>query len=283
MKSMKHRNIRVHTGKRAAVLAVCGILAAGFCLSGCRDKNKDGNAGKDTKTEVQTFAAASLNNALTEIASIYEKKHSGVKIVLNADSSGTLMTQIQEGYECDIFFSAAEKQMNQLKEDGYIESDTVTNLLRNEVVLITPKGSGTEVTGFEDVTKAANFALAADSVPVGQYSREIFTNLGILDEVLKMEINECANVSAVTAAVSEGSNEIGTVYATDAYSVIDKVDILASAPEGSLSTEVIYPAARVKNQEADDAQKTAADEFFAYLKTEEAKQVFETYLFVINE
>ena len=86
-----------------------------------------------------------------------------------------------------------------------------------------------------------NIALAGEDVPVGQYSREIFKNLGIEDDVNKMEINEGKNVTEVLASVSEGSNEIGIVYATDAASVADKVDIIAEAPAGSLETPVLYP------------------------------------------
>ena len=90
------------------------------------------------------------------------------------------------------------------------------------------------------------------SVPVGQYSREIFENLGITDDVNKMEINEGKNVTDVLASVSEGSNEVGIVYATDAASVADSVDIIAEAPAGSLETPVLYPVGLVEDKEAND-------------------------------
>ena len=149
----------------------------------------------------------------------------------------------------------------------------------NKVVLIKPKGGETKVTGFENITDAANIALAGEDVPVGQYAREIFKNLGIEDDVNKMEINEGKNVTEVLASVSEGSNEVGIVYATDAASVADKVDIIAEAPEGSLKTPVLYPVGLTEDKEASDSEAAAADAFLAYLQTDEALKVFEEYGF----
>ena len=137
----------------------------------------------------------------------------------------------------------------------------------------------TKVTGFENITDAANLALAGEDVPVGQYSREIFDNLGITDEVNKMEINEGKNVTDVLASVSEGSNEVGIVYATDAASVADSVEIIAEAPEGSLKTPVLYPAGMVEDKEASDDDKAAAEAFLEYLQSDEALEVFEKYGF----
>ena len=123
-------------------------------------------------------------------------------------------------------------------------------------------------------------ALAGVVVPVGQYSREIFKNLGIEDDVNKMEINEGKNVTDVLASVSEGSNEIGIVYATDAASVADKVDIIAEAPAGSLETPVLYPVGLTEDAEASESEAAAADAFLAYLQTDDALKVFEEYGFV---
>ena len=231
------------------------------------------------KVNLQVFIAASLKNAMTEIQNNYEVLHPEVEITFNADSSGTLQKQIEEGAACDVFFSAAMKQMNVLNDGGYVLPDSIVQLLENKVVLIKPVGGETAVTGFEDITKAANLALAGEDVPVGSYAREIFTSLGILDQVMAMEINEGANVTAVLSAVSEGSNEVGVVYATDANSVKDSVDIIAEAPAGSLEKPVVYPVGLIKNAEASDAETTAAKEFVAYLQTEDAIKVLEAYGF----
>ena len=81
-----------------------------------QDQEADAGSGEE-ETEIQVFIAASLNTVMTEIAEKYNEEHPNVKITYNADSSGTLLTQIQEGYECDIFFSAAQKQMDDLEAD----------------------------------------------------------------------------------------------------------------------------------------------------------------------
>ena len=221
--------------KKLIAAMMAGVLSAGMLSTGVFA------ADTDLKGEVNTFIAASLSNAMEEIQKDFNETYPDVEILYNADSSGTLQTQIEEGACCDIFFSAADKQMNALVDENLAKKDTVEDILENKVVLIKPKDGETKVTGFENITDAANIALAGDSVPVGQYSREIFDNLGITDEVNKMEINEGKNVSEVLAAVSEGSNEIGIVYATDAASVADKVDVIAEAPADALKTRVRYP------------------------------------------
>lgn len=280
-------------------------LISAICMTGCGTaKSEEGNtknetmvsneeSSKDTKTDekdvlsaanLNVYVAASLNDSMEEIAALYNKSQPNIKINLNADSSGTLQSQIEEaaGTDIDMFFSASTKQMDKLKEEGYIEKDSVTELLKNEVVLISAKGSGTTVTGFKDITNAKNFALAGESVPVGQYTRQIFKNLGIEDAVSKMEINECDNVSAVKEAVAEGSNEVGTVYYSDYYSVKDKVDLIAKADE-SWCDEIVYPVGLVVNPNADNNQKKAADDFINFLQRDEAKAIFEKYMFVINK
>ena len=231
------------------------------------------------KATIYVFVAASLKNSMTTIQEMYSKVQPNVTIVLNPDSSGTLKTQIEEGATCDIFFSAAMKQMNDLNTDGYIESTSIAKLLENQVVLIKPKGSTTLVTSFDTITKAKNIALAGEDVPVGAYAREIFKNLAILDKVMAMEINQGANVTAVLAAVSEGSNEVGVVYATDAASVASKIDIIASAPSTSLTTPVIYPVGLVKNKDASAAQSAAAKDFISYLQKDEVTSIFSGYGF----
>lgn len=226
-------------------------------------------AATGEKTEVYAFIAASLKNTMEKIKEDYEADHPDVTIIYNADSSGTLQKQIEEGAECDIFFSAATKQMKALEDGGFLEDGSVTNLLTNKIVLIKPAGMETKVTGFDNITEASSLALAGEDVPVGQYARQLFTNMGMLDKVMAMEINEGANVTAVLTAVAEGSNEVGIVYATDAASMADKVEIIAEA-DGSQIEPAVYPIGLVKNAEADEAQVKAAEEFKTYLTADEA-------------
>ena len=259
--------------KKLIAAMMAGVLSAGMFSTGVFA------ADTDLKGEVNTFIAASLSNAMEEIQKDFNETYPDVEILYNADSSGTLQTQIEEGARCDIFFSAADKQMDALVDEDLAKKDTVEDILENKVVLIKPKDGETKVTGFENITDAANIALAGDSVPVGQYSREIFYNLGITDEVNKMEINEGKNVSEVLAAVSEGSNEIGIVYATDAASVADKVDVIAEAPADALKTPVLYPVGLIEDKEASEDDTAAAEAFLEYIKSDDAMKVFEKYGF----
>ena len=247
--------------------------------------------------EVQLFIAASLEGAFKEIIPLYNATQPNVKITYNADSSGTLLTQVEEGFACDIFFSAATSQIKTLEDEGYMIAGSRVDLLANKLALITLKGSGTAVTGFADLAKAKSIALADGSVPAGKYTRQLLIKLGVLDgmkeakdyttaDVSKalggVEINECSNVSKVKEAVKEGSNEVGTVYYSDAYSVKDDVDILEVA-DTSLTGDIIYPVCRVNNAAATAAETAAADDFIAFLQTDAVKAIFEKYMFIINQ
>ena len=247
--------------------------------------------------EVQLFIAASLEGAFKEIIPLYNATQPNVKITYNADSSGTLLTQVEEGFACDIFFSAATSQIKTLDEKGYMIAGSRVDLLANKLALITLKGSGTAVTGFADLAKAKSIALADGSVPAGKYTRQLLIKLGVLDgtkeakdyttaDVSKalggVEINECGNVSKVKEAVKEGSNEVGTVYYSDAYSVKDDVDIIEVA-DTSLTGDIIYPVCRVNNAQATAAETAAADDFIAFLQTDAVKAIFEKFMFIINK
>jgi len=252
------------------------------------------DSGKNTgKTEIQVFIAASLNTVMEELAKKYNESHPDVKITYNADSSGTLLVQIQEGYECDIFFSAAQKQMDELEADGLVKEGTRANVVNNQVVVVSLKDSGTKVKGLANLKDAKSIALAGGSVPVGKYTRQALVNQGILEktddpagittkqvsEALGgVEISEQDNVSKVLSAVAEGSCEVGTTYYSDTYGYEDKLDILETVGY-DLTGDVIYPIAQVVNQEADDVQSDAAADFMAYLLSDEAKAVFEAYYF----
>ena len=289
------------------MLAGAMVLSMAGC-SGGADNSSDNTASDSAssedsgsgetaeETEIQVFIAASLNTVMTELADMYNEEHPEVKITYNADSSGTLLTQIQEGYECDIFFSAAQKQMDDLEADGLMVEGTRADVVNNQVVVVSLKDSGTKVTGLENLNEAESIALAGGSVPVGQYTRQALVNLGTLpetddpasittEEVSEalggVEISEQDNVSKVLTAVVEGSCEVGTTYYSDTYGYEDDLDILQTVSY-DLTGDVIYPIARVVNEEADDAQTAAAEDFLQFILSDEAKDVFDSYYFDTN-
>ena len=207
-------------GKKVVAILLASVMFFSLTLlPGCSSESVRKEEGTE-ETEIHVFIAASLNTAMSELAELYGKTHPEVKITYNADSSGTLLTQIQEGYECDIFFSAAQKQMDQLEEDGLIREGTRSNVVNNQVVVVTRKDSQTKAEGLETLKNAQSIALAGGRVPAGRYTREALRALGILDKTEDaaaittrqvsealggVEISEQDNVSKVLAAVVEGS------------------------------------------------------------------------------
>ncbi len=226
--------------------------------------------------EILVAAAASLKNAYEEeLIPMFQEQYPGVTVKGTYDSSGKLQTQIEEGLEADVFMSAATKQMKALNEEDMIASDTITDLLENKIVLIVPSGSDSGLASFEDIEKAESIALGDPaSVPAGQYAEEALTNLGIWDKI-QDKVSFGTNVTEVLNQVAAASADAGIVYATDAYSMADQVEIVAEAPEGSLEKKVIYPVAVVKNTAHEDQARA----FVEFLKTDEAMAVFEKYGF----
>ena len=177
-----------------ACVTMCFMVLplAGCGTSQATDKKENAEAAG---VALNVFAAASMTETLTEIQEMYKEVAPNVTLVFNFDSSGTLKTQIQEGADCDVFISAAQKQMNQLDKDAdpevntegldYVLEGTRINLLENKVVLAVPDGNPKGIESFADLgtDKLSLLALGNEDVPVGQYSEEILTNLGILDQL----------------------------------------------------------------------------------------------------
>lgn len=266
------------------MIVVCVMLMASLFVMGCGAK--DGTAGNGSEAdktaepvELTILAAASLTDVCNEIKEKYEAAHENVTLNFSYGGSGALQTQIEEGASADVFISAATKQMTALDEQGLMESESIVQLLENKVVLVVPADNVTDsiadITSFEDVAtdKVTMVGLGEPgSVPVGQYSEEIYTALNLLDPV-KAKANYGSDVRTVLSWVETGEVDCGIVYATDAYTT-DKVKIVAEAPEGSCK-QVIYPAGIVKSTE--NAEAAAA--FMAYLQQEEILALFESYGF----
>lgn len=282
--------------KTLLVLLTCLAVVFAFTACGGSESSESGEAPADEGTEVIVFAAASMQSSLEELEASFEEANPGVDIVLNCDSSGTLQEQIMEGAPCDIFFSAAQKNMDELEAEGLVVEGTRSNVLNNQLVVITQPDSETKVTGLENLGDAASIALADGSVPVGKYTRRALINLGVLEEVEDpatittqqvsdalggVEISEQGNVSKVLAAVEEASSEVGTVYLSDTYGQENKVKILQTVSY-DVAGDIIYPIAQIVNKDAGDAETEAAANVLAYLTDDNAKSVYKTHLFDID-
>lgn len=260
--------------KRKPLVCACLMSALLLPMWGCTPTKP---AADQQTTEVVVFAAASLESALTQIAQTYEAQHEDVKLTFTFDSSGTLKTQIEEGAVCDLFLSAAQKQMNQLDSqdttgantDGldFVYSDTRIDLLENQVVLAVPPENPGKINSFTDLASGDYLlCIGNDDVPVGAYSLEILDYLGYsLDQLEDQgKVTYASNVSEVARQVQEGVVDAGMVYATDASTYgLNVVD--AATPD--MCQQVIYPAAVMKSGEADSYD--AAEDFLTYLYTNE--------------
>lgn len=273
--------------KKITSLVASSLLVTAM-LSGCAGVSVNVNMPAKTDGEhvdLIVFAAASMTETLEEIRTEYEKQYPDTSIIFNFDSSGTLKTQIEEGADCDVFISAAPKQMDQLditadaevNPDGldFIDSQTRIDLLENKVVLAVPKGNPANVNTFAVMAgdlfeKKILLAMGNEDVPVGQYTQKILKFYDLDEAALAADglITYGSNVKEVTAQVAEGAADCGILYSTDAYSAgLKAVDTATEKMCG----KVIYPAAVLKGSKHSDEAKA----FLAFLQGKESKKIFE--------
>lgn len=273
-----------------AKMTVCSLMLT--ALFGCGQASQTADGAQDTQsaqmTELTVFAAASMTETLNQIAEDYKTVDPNVSLTFNFASSGDLLSQIREGADCDVFISAAPKQMNAL--DGSLKDDADKNpdgldelldgtridLLENKVVLAVPEGNPKGIESFDKLAEQLKagevfLAIGNSDVPVGQYTQKIFAHYGLDEQSLADAgvLTYGSNVKEVTTQVSEGAVDCGIIYATDAYSAgLESVDEATA----DMCGQVIYPAAVLRNS----AHPDEAKEFLDYLTGEDAGRVFES-------
>lgn len=269
----------------ALSLAACGASAPAASGSAT---DSAGSSVAAEPVELSLFAAASMTETLDQIIEKYKSIAPDVTITPTYDSSGTLKTQIEEGADCDLFISAAQKQMNaldgSLKDDAeknpegldLIDSTTRINLLENKVTLVVPASNPKKMETFDQMAEQLKsgdllMAMGNSDVPVGQYTQKIFSYYGLDEKTLNTAgvLTYGSNVKEVATQVSEGTVDCGVIYATDAASAgLSVVDTATSEMCG----QVIYPAAVLNGSQHHDE----ATAFLTYLTTDEAMSVFES-------
>ena len=294
---MKKRNLLI-IGMMMAAMTLGAIGCGGTDGTETTDSSQETTASDETEPETEEAdaeetdgeeaepvnlliaAAASLEYSMEdELIPMFEEQNPGITVEGTYDSSGKLQTQIEEGLDADVFFSAATKQMDALAEEGLVEESSVKDLLENKIVLIVLKGQEGNYSKFEDIANASTVALGDPaSVPAGQYAQEALGNLGLWDAV-SAKASFGTNVTEVLNWVAEGSADAGVVYATDAATKEDTVSVVAEAPADSLAEPVIYPVGLVENS----TKKDAAEKFMEFLSSDDAAAVFEEYGFTVNQ
>lgn len=272
--------------KKIFTMTLCSLIAINLIACGAgKNENltsdetinglKEKNVNMESE-ELVVFAAASMTDVLEKLKDVYESDHQDINLTFSFDSSGTLKSQILEGADCDIFISAAQKQMNELDPDqkNYngkvaIDKQTRTDLLENKVCLVASGDNEKGVEKFQDLAKEniETIALGNEDVPVGQYSEEILKNLGIFEKI-QPKISYGSNVREVASWIKENAVDAGIIYATDAK-VFD-LNIVAEADDSMLDNKVIYPAAVLESSK----HKEEAKEFLEFLQTDQASEIF---------
>lgn len=275
--------------KLSSLLLALSLALALTACGGNSDTTSGGTADDTAETtaepvELYVFAAASLEESLNQVIAAYKAVAPEVTVVATYDSSGTLKTQIQEGADCDVFISAAPKQMNQLDAEGgaentegldFVDSATRLDLLENKVTLAVPEGNPKGIESFDQLAELLAsgdvfLAMGNSDVPVGQYTQKIFAYYGLDEDALASSgvLTYGSNVKEVTTYVSEGTVDCGIIYATDAFSAGLTVVDEATA---DMCGQVIYPAAVLKNSASPDEARA----FLDFLSTDEAMACFQ--------
>jgi molybdate transport system substrate-binding protein len=227
---------------------------------------------------ITVFAAASMKNALDDVNAAFTKQ-SGIKVVASYDASSALMKQIEGGAPADVFVSADLKWMDYGSQKKLIKDDTRVNLLGNTLVLIAPKDSKidkvTIAPGFDLAKLAGDGRIATGdvkAVPVGIYAQAALEKLGVWSSV-EPKMAMTANVRAALVLVARGEAPLGIVYSTDAK-VEPGVKVVGVFPEDS-HDPIIYPVAATANAKPD------ATPYLAFLRSQAAKTIFESYGFAV--
>ncbi|WP_174250605.1 molybdate ABC transporter substrate-binding protein [Pantoea stewartii] len=227
--------------------------------------------------KITVFAAASLTNALNEIAAHYKKTH-GTEVVSSFASSSVLARQIEQGAPADLFISADQQWMDDAVAKKSMIDTTRYTLLGNDLVLIAPRSENARPVTINDKTdwkrllKGERLAVGdPDHVPAGIYAKEALEKLGAWSS-LSPVLARANNVRAALALVERNETPYGIVYGSDAVAS-QKVQVVGTFPEDS-HKPVEYPVAIVK-----DRDNAAVKAFYNYLKGPEAAAVFTQYGF----
>jgi len=264
--------------KKLRILLGMVLITTVLTMVGCSNEVKTAETPivAEKAVTLTISAAASLTEVMGELKTLYKTEKPNVTINYNFAGSGVLQKQIEQGASVDLFFSAATKQMTALSKKGIIIEDTKVDLVGNSVVLIVKGDSTVNARDFKDLStdKVKKIAIGEPkTVPVGQYSEEIFTTLGILDKI-KSKAVYAKDVKEVLTWVETGNVDAGVVYGTDAKTS-GIVKVVATAGDDLYKTPVVYPVAVIKASKNVDDTKA----FLAFISSDKAKEVFIKYGF----
>ncbi|MBV6623772.1 MAG: molybdate ABC transporter substrate-binding protein [Rivularia sp. (in: Bacteria)] len=261
--------------KTPFVTLISWVLISFLTVVGCNQVTSTTNS---QAIELTVSAAASMQDAMKEVAKAYQEEYPNTKITYNFASSGTLTQQIKQGAPVDIFISANEKFMDELDKNNLLLAETRRDLLKNNVVLIVRKKDNiNNISRFQELTNPniKRFSIGEpESVPAGQYAKQVLSNLKIYEQ-LKPKTVFAKDVRQVLAYVELGNVDAGIVYGTDAQ-ISKQVKVVATASEDTHKA-IIYPVAAIKRTKNPEVAK----EFIQFLFSNSAREIFNKYGFEI--
>jgi len=229
------------------------------------------------------FAAASLTDAFTEIESNFEAQNPGVTVTFNFAGSQALRTQIEAGAPADVFASASEKEMATLVTDKFVAEGKSQIFLTNKLVVILPADNPAGLETLEDLADSGvKIVLAAEEVPVGNYSRQALDQMNdsfgadFKDKVLTNVVSNEDNVKQVVAKVQLGEADAAIVYTSDAVAA-PELQSLEIPAEFNVIAE--YPIAILTQSPTADL----ADTFVTYVLSEQGQAILQKWGFAPPE
>ena len=262
---------------RSLITRRAGLGLAALALAGWFGLGVPGYPALAQAKPALVFAAASVKNALDEIAAQYERE-TGKKVTISYGASSALAKQVEAAAPADLFISADELKMDQLQQRGLVVKQSRRSILSNTLVIIVPSTSSLKIASPKDLADSAirNVAVAEpQSVPAGIYAKEYLRAHHVWDRI-KDKIIPTENVRAALAAVESGNVQTGIVYRSDA--LISRAVRIAFEVPASEGPKISYPVAIV----GDSKQKAAARKFIDFLQSRAAQEVFRKYGFIIK-
>lgn len=266
MISATNRNVGLSYRLRIAGVAIAVVLLSLGSLAQAR------------AAELVVFAAASLKNALDEVAGIYQRE-TGDVVKISYGASSALARQIESGAPAQIFISADLDWMNYLQQHKLIQTDSRRNLLGNRLVITAPADSDAKIEikpGFDLVgaLKGGHLAMAdPDSVPAGKYGKAALEKLGVWNSV-SGAVARAENVRGALLLVSRHEAPLGIVYATDVAA--DPGTKVAGVFPEDAHPPIVYPTALTT-----ESKRPAAARFLAFVASPQAKRIFEKQGFTV--
>jgi molybdate transport system substrate-binding protein len=259
------------------------VISIILLLSGCvGSAGKNGSSSQTSSKTAETIeltisAAASLTDALKEIQHSYESTHTGIKLNFNFGGSGALEKQIEQGAPSDLFLSASTKNMKSLVDQQLIDTKKQKTWLTNELVAVIPADGTMNIASVTDLTKKEVKKVAIgipESVPAGNYAQEALTKAKLWD-TLQSKLVQAKDVRQVLQYVETGNADVGFVYKTDALT--SQKAKIAFEVDPKTYSPVEYPIGIVKASK----HIQEAEDFYAYLQSQESLNIMAKYGFTI--